>query len=75
MQELTFSTFENSNSNIKIDYPSNWIYKENSVSDIEFHPPAKQLQATQGPPTEQSSAIIRLTVTPLQSNVLQSIPL
>jgi len=71
MQESTFSTFENNNSNIKIDYPSNWIYKENSVSDIEFHPPAEAAtKATQGPPTEQSSPTIRLTVMPLQSNAV-----
>ena len=59
-QEATFSTYENSDSSIKIDYPSMWDYIENSVSDIEFYPPSP----------DQLKAKIKLTITPLQSNLI-----
>jgi len=70
-KQSTFSTYENKDSTIKIDYPSDWKYIEKSGSDIEFHPPPTQATVptqTVGPLPEQSDAIIKLTVTPLNSN-------
>ena len=35
-QKINFSTYESNDSNLKIDYPSDWILVENSSSNIEF---------------------------------------
>ncbi len=79
-QNVKTSTYENSDSSIKIDYPSDWYYLEKSGSDIEFYPstaaaasgttPATAGAATTtgGSTTGQSDATIKLTVTPLNSN-------
>ncbi len=37
-QKINFSTYESNDSNLKIDYPSDWILMENSSSSIEFRP-------------------------------------
>ena len=37
-QKINFSTYESKDSNLKIDYPSDWILTENSSSNIEFRP-------------------------------------
>src|ERR687898_879755 len=37
-QKINFSTFESKDSNLKIDYPSDWILTENSSNNIEFRP-------------------------------------
>ena len=37
-QKINFSTYESNDSNLKIDYPSDWILIENSSSNIEFRP-------------------------------------
>ena len=44
-QKINFSTYESNDSNLKIDYPSDWILIENSSSSIEFRP---QQQVNQG---------------------------
>jgi protein-disulfide isomerase len=62
-QQPNFVTYENSDSGIKIDYPADWNKIENSVTDIEFHPPPEAA-------TAQSNTSIKLTVTPLQSNTV-----
>lgn len=70
-QQSTFSTYENKDSTVKIDYPTDWKYVEKSVSDIEFHPPPTQAVGptpTGASSPEQSDAMIKLTVTPLNSN-------
>ena len=41
-QKLNFSTYESNDSNLKIDYPSDWISSENSSSTIEFRPQTSQ---------------------------------
>ena len=38
-QKINFSTYESNDSNLKIDYPSDWILVENSSNSIEFRPP------------------------------------
>jgi protein-disulfide isomerase len=37
-QKINFSTYESKDSNLKIDYPSDWILSENSSNSIEFRP-------------------------------------
>ncbi|HSF49857.1 MAG TPA: PsbP-related protein, partial [Nitrososphaeraceae archaeon] len=76
-QQTNFVTYENSDSGIKIDYPADWNKVENSVTDIEFHPPPEaattEVKATDTSPpatTAQSDVSIKLTVTPLQSNTV-----
>ena len=45
-QKTIFSTYESNDSNLKIDYPSDWILTENSSSrNIDFRP---QQQVNQG---------------------------
>jgi protein-disulfide isomerase len=41
-QQINFSTYESKDSNLKIDYPSDWILTENSSSSIEFRPQTTQ---------------------------------
>jgi protein-disulfide isomerase len=60
----TFSTYENKDSTLKIDYPSNWTIAENTPNEIEFHPQASE-----------SGEVVQLRITPLSSNsiTMQSI--
>jgi protein-disulfide isomerase len=64
-QKINFSTYESKDSNLKIDYPSDWILTENSSSNIEFRPQT----------TSQSEEIVKMSVMPLSSKsiTLQSI--
>ena len=64
-QKVNFSTYESNESNLKIDYPSNWILTENTSSNIEFRPPS----------TSQSEELVKMDVIPLPSKsiTLQSI--
>src|SRR5918994_1005463 len=66
-QKINFSTFESKDSNLKIDYPSDWILTENSSNNIEFRP-----QTT----TSQSEGeLVKMSVMPLPSKsiTMQSI--
>src|ERR687898_3119768 len=66
-QKINFSTYESNDSNLKIDYPSDWILTENSSSNIEFRP-----QTT----TSQSEGeLVKMSVMPLPSKsiTMQSI--
>src|SRR5918995_3561282 len=60
----TFSTYENKDSTLKIDYPSNWTISENTPNEIEFHPQASE-----------SGELVQLRITPLSSKsiTMQSI--
>jgi protein-disulfide isomerase len=73
-QNESVSTYENSDSSIKVDYPADWYYIENSVSDVEFYPSAPTSGASAATattqPAEKSNATVKLTVTPLQSNLV-----
>ncbi len=65
-QKINFSTYESNDSNLKIDYPSDWILVENSSSNIEFRPPT----------TSQSGGeLVKMNVSPLSSKsiTMQSI--
>ena len=65
-QKINFSTYESNDSNLKIDYPSDWILVENSSNSIEFRPPT----------TSQSGGeLVKLNVSPLSSKsiTMQSI--
>jgi protein-disulfide isomerase len=66
-QKINFSTYESNDSNLKIDYPSDWILKENSSSSIEFRP-----QTTTTSPSEE---VVKMSVIPLPSKsiTMQSI--
>ena len=66
-QKINFSTYESKDSNLKIDYPSDWSLMENSSSSIEFRPPT----AT----TESGEELVKMSVIPLssQSITMQSI--
>ena len=55
-QKMNFSTYESDNSNLKIDYPSDWILNENSSNNIEFHPK-----------TSKSGELVKINVIPLPS--------
>ena len=63
-QKMNFSTYESDDSNLKIDYPSDWILNENSSSNIELHPQ-----------TSQSGELVKINVIPLPSKsiTMQSI--
>ena len=63
-QKMNFSTYESDNSNLKIDYPSDWILNENSSNNIEFHPK-----------TSKSGELVKINVIPLPSKsiTMQSI--
>ena len=65
--KINFSTYESNDSNLKIDYPSDWTLNENSSSSIEFRP-----QTT----TSQSGGeLVKMNVIPLSSKsiTMQSI--
>ena len=64
-QKINFSTYESNDSNIKIDYPSDWILSENSSSSIEFRPQT----------SSQSGELVKMSVIPLTSKsiTMQSI--
>ena len=64
-QKINFSTYESNDSNLKIDYPSDWILMENSSSSIEFHPQT----------SSQSGELVKMSVIPLASKsiTMQSI--
>ena len=61
-EKINFSTYQKNDSNLKIDYPSNWILLENSSSNVEFRPP----------PTSQSGgdAVVKMSVIPLPSKLI-----
>ena len=62
-----FSTYESKDSNLKIDYPSDWVLAENSSSrNIEFRP-----QAT----SDSGGEVVKMSVIPLSSKgiTMQSI--
>jgi protein-disulfide isomerase len=65
-QKVNFSTYESNDSNLKIDYPSDWILSENSSSTIEFRPPTT---------TSPSEEVVKMSVIPLPSKsiTMQSI--
>jgi protein-disulfide isomerase len=65
-QKINFSTYESNDSNLKIDYPSNWILVENSSSNIEFRPPIS---------SQSGGELVKMSVIPLasQSITMQSI--
>ena len=64
-EKINFSTYENNDSNLKIDYPSDWILSENSSSNIEFRPQT----------SSQAGELVKMSVIPLASNsiTMQSI--
>ena len=64
-QKINFSTYESNDSNLKIDYPSDWILMENSSSSIEFRPQT----------SSQSGEFVKMSVIPLASKsiTMQSI--
>jgi protein-disulfide isomerase len=67
-QKVNFSTYENNDSNLKIDYPSDWILSENSSSSsIEFRPPTTTGQS--------EGELVKMRVIPLPSKsiTMQSI--
>ena len=55
---INFSTYESNDSNLKIDYPSDWILIENSSSSIEFRP-----QTT----SQSGGELVKMSVIPLPS--------
>ena len=65
-QKINFSTYESNDSNLKIDYPSDWILIENSSSSIEFRP-----QTT----SQSGGELVKMSVIPLpsKSTTMQSI--
>ena len=65
-QKIIFSTYESNDSNLKIDYPSDWTLTENSSSNIEFRP-----QTT----NESGGELVKVSVIPLSSKsiTMQSI--
>ena len=66
--KTNFSTYESNDSNLKIDYPSDWTLIENSSSSIEFRP--------QTTTTSQSGGeLVKMNVIPLSSKsiTMQSI--
>jgi len=62
-----FSTYESNDSNLKIDYPSNWILLENSSSNVEFRPPTTS--------QSEEEVVVKMSVIPLSSKsiTIQSI--
>jgi len=59
-QKINFSTYESDDSNLKIDYPSDWSLMKNSSSSIEFHPPT----------SEAGGELVKMNVIPLTSNFI-----
>jgi protein-disulfide isomerase len=59
-QKINFSTYESNDSNLKIDYPSDWILMENSSSSIEFHPQTNS----------QSGEFVKVSGIPLASKYI-----
>jgi len=58
-QKINFSTYESNDSNLKIDYPSDWILTENSSSNnIAFHPPSN---------SQSYGELVKMSVIPLPS--------
>jgi hypothetical protein len=57
-QKINFSTYESNDSNLKIDYPPDWILSENSSSTIEFRP-----QTT----SQSGGELVKMSVIPLAS--------
>jgi protein-disulfide isomerase len=66
--KINFSTYESNDSNLKIDYPSDWTLIENSSSSIEFRPKT----TTAG---QSGGELVKMTVIPLPSKsiTMQSI--
>jgi protein-disulfide isomerase len=66
--KMNFSTYESNDSNLKIDYPSDWTLIENSSSSIEFRP--KTTTASQS-----GGELVKMNVIPLSSKsiTMQSI--
>ena len=64
-QKINFSTYESNDSNLKIDYPTDWILSENSSSNIEIRPET----------SSHSGELVKINVIPLGSKsiTLQSI--
>jgi protein-disulfide isomerase len=64
--KINFSTYESNDSNLKIDYPSDWTLIENSSSSIEFRP-----QTT----SQSGGELVKMNVIPLSSKsiTMQSI--
>src|SRR5215204_710747 len=62
-----FSTYESNDSNLKLDYPSNWILRENSSSSVEFRPPTTS--------QSEKEVVVKMSVIPLSSKsiTIQSI--
>ena len=60
-QKINFSTYESNDSNLKIDYPSNWILLENSSSNVEFGPPPSQ---------SGGGVVVKMSAIPLPSNLI-----
>ena len=67
-QTINFSTYESNDSNLKIDYPSDWILMENSSSSIEFRPQTTTTSQSEG-------ELVKMSVIPLPSKsiTMQSI--
>jgi protein-disulfide isomerase len=65
-EKVNFSTYESNDTNLKIDYPSDWILMENSSSNIEFRP-----QTT----SQSGGEFVKISVIPLASKsiTMQSI--
>ena len=59
-QKINFSTYESNDSNLKIDYPSDWILLENSSSSVEFRPQT----------TNESGEFVKMSVIPLPSKYI-----
>ena len=56
-QNLRFLLYDNTNANLTIHYPSDWTYHESSANEVEFYPS-----------TRDGNEMIKLSVTPLNSN-------
>ena len=57
-QKINFTTYESNDSNLNIDYPTDWILTEKSSSNIEFRP-----QTT----SESGGELVKISVIPLSS--------
>ena len=60
-QKINFSTYQTNDSNLKIDYPSNWILLENSSSNVEFRPPTSQ---------SEGDVVVQMSIIPLPSKLI-----
>jgi protein-disulfide isomerase len=67
--KINFSTYESNDSNLKIDYPSDWTLIENSSNSIEFRP------QTTTTATQSGGELVKMNVIPLPSKsiTMQSI--